>query len=51
MKIYITAATSLSKKYKTVPKSKEILEKLDLLREEKNTLMLEYSKSNEFFMN
>ncbi|MCV3728318.1 relaxase/mobilization nuclease domain-containing protein [Ureaplasma miroungigenitalium] len=49
LKIYITAATSLSKKYKTIPKSKEILKKLDLLQEEKNTLMKEYSHNKEQF--
>lgn len=49
LKLYTTAATSLSKKYKTLPKSKEILEKLDLLQEKKNTLMKEYSHNKEQF--
>ncbi|MGF3076891.1 relaxase/mobilization nuclease domain-containing protein [Facklamia sp. P12955] len=49
LKLYTTAATSLSSKYKTLPKSKEILEKLDDLQEKKNTLMKEYSLNKDKF--
>ncbi|NMB42945.1 MAG: hypothetical protein GX995_02290 [Clostridiales bacterium] len=35
--------------YESVPKSKEILAQLDDLQEKKNTLMKEYSKSNDLF--
>ncbi|MGF3113627.1 relaxase/mobilization nuclease domain-containing protein [Facklamia sp. P9177] len=49
LKLYTTSATSLSKKYKTMPKSKEILKKLDVLQEKKNTLMKEYSLNKEQF--
>ena len=35
--------------YDTVPKSKDILSQLDILQEKKNTLMQEYSKSNDLF--
>ena len=37
------------KSYDTVPKSKEILLQLDELQENKNTLMQEYSCSNDLF--
>ncbi|MDO5714880.1 MAG: hypothetical protein Q4Q07_10645, partial [Tissierellia bacterium] len=49
LKLYTTAVNGLSKGYKTVPKSKEILAQLDSLQEKKNTLMQEYSLNKELF--
>ena len=42
---YETALTKLKKSYSKLPNSKEILDKLDILQEKKNTLMQEYSST------
>lgn len=49
IQLYTVASKAIQKEYDAVPKSKEILQKLDKLQEKKNTLMREYSKSNELF--
>ena len=49
LKLYTVASKAIIKTYDSVPKSKDILKKLDLLQEKKNTLMQEYSKSNSLF--
>lgn len=49
LKLYTVASKAIMEAYDTVPKSKEILTKLDELQEKKNTLMQEYSKSNDLF--
>ena len=43
------ASKAIMETYESVPKSKEILAQLDELQEKKNTLMQEYSKSNDSF--
>jgi hypothetical protein len=45
----LTASKAIMKDCDTVPKFKDILAQLDKLQEEKNTLMQEYSKSNDIF--
>lgn len=49
LKLYTVASKAIIKTYDSVPKSKDILKKLDLLQEKKNTLMQEYSNSNDLF--
>ena len=49
IKLYTVASKSIMETYDTVPKSKDILAVLDKLQEKKNTLMKEYSKSNDLF--
>ncbi|NLD16260.1 MAG: relaxase/mobilization nuclease domain-containing protein [Tissierellia bacterium] len=49
LKLYTAASKVIMEAYDTVPKSKEILTELDELQEKKNTLMQEYSKSNDLF--
>lgn len=49
LKLYTVASKSIMESYGTVPKSKGILTNLDELQEKKNTLMQEYSKSNNLF--
>lgn len=49
IKLYIAASKAIQGTYTAVPKSKEILSQLDEMQEKKNTLMKEYSKSNELF--
>lgn len=49
LKLYTIASKSIMESYGTVPKSKGILTNLDELQEKKNTLMQEYSKSNNLF--
>ena len=43
------AIKAIIETYDSVPKSKDILKELDQLQEKKNTLMQEYSKSNDLF--
>ena len=43
------ASKAIKEAYDTVPKSKDILTELDNLQEKKNTLMKEYSRSNDLF--
>lgn len=47
--VYKIAAKEILESYKKLPNTKEILSKLDELQEKKNTLMQEYSKSNDLF--
>lgn len=47
--LYTVSSKAIQKSYETVPKSKDILSQLDDLQEKKNTLMQEYSKSNDLF--
>ncbi|HZJ69181.1 MAG TPA: relaxase/mobilization nuclease domain-containing protein [Candidatus Eisenbacteria bacterium] len=49
LKLYTVASKAIMETYESVPKSKEILAQLDDLQEKKNTLMQEYSKSNDSF--
>lgn len=49
LKLYTVASKSIMETYDTVPKSKDILAELDQLQEKKNTLIQEYSKSNDLF--
>ncbi|RBP60383.1 relaxase/mobilization nuclease-like protein [Alkalibaculum bacchi] len=49
LKLYTVASKAIIETYDSVPKSKDILKELDQLQEKKNTLMKEYSKSNELF--
>lgn len=49
LKLYTVSSKSIMNSFKTVPKSKDILDELDTLTEKKNTLMKEYSKSNDLF--
>jgi hypothetical protein len=49
LKLYTVASKSIMNSFKAVPKSKDILTELDELVEKKNTLMKEYSKSNDLF--
>jgi len=49
LKLYTVASKAIMETYESVPKSKEILAQLDDLQEKKNTLMKEYSKSNDLF--
>lgn len=49
IKLYTVSSKSIMETYDTVPKSKDILADLDKLQEKKNTLMQEYSKSNNLF--
>ena len=49
LKLYKVASKAIIKTYDSVPKSNDILEKLDQLQEKKNTLMKEYSNSNDLF--
>lgn len=49
LKLYTVASKAIIESYYSVPKSKDILEKLNQLQDEKNTLMQEYSKSNVLF--
>lgn len=49
LKLYTVASKAIMEAYDAVPKSKKILAQLDDLQEKKNTLMQEYSKSNDLF--
>ena len=49
IKLYTVASKAIIEAYDTVPKSKDILAELDKLQEKKNTLMKEYSNTNELF--
>ena len=49
LKLYTVASKAIIETYDSVPKSKDILKELDQLQEKKNTLMKEYSKSNDLF--
>lgn len=49
LKLYTVASKAIMNSFKAVPKSKDILTDLDKLAEKKNTLMKEYSKSNDLF--
>ena len=49
LKLYTVASKAIMGTYDTVPKSKDILALLDKLQEKKNTLIKEYSKSNDLF--
>ena len=49
IKLYTVASKAIKEAYDTVPKSKDILTELDNLQEKKNTLMKEYSRSNDLF--
>jgi len=49
LKLYTVASKSIIEAYDSVPKSRDILKELDQLQEKKNTLMQEYSKSNDLF--
>ena len=49
LKLYTVASKAIMNSHKSVPKSKDILAELDQLQEKKNTLMQEYSRSNDFF--
>lgn len=49
LKLYTVASKAIIETYDSVPKSKDILKELDQLQEKKNTLMEEYSKSNNLF--
>lgn len=49
LKLYTVASKAIIETYDSVPKSKDILKELDQLQEKKNTLMQEYSKSNDLF--
>ncbi len=49
LQLYTVASKAIMSNHKSVPKSKDILAELDQLQEKKNTLMQEYSKSNELF--
>ena len=50
IKLYTVASKAIIETYDTVPKSKDILTELDKLQEKKNTLMEEYSNTNELFL-
>ena len=50
LKLYTVASKTIMTSFKTVPRSKDILTELDKLAEKKNTLMEEYSKSNDLFL-
>ena len=49
LSVYKIAAKDILENYNKLPNTKEILSKLDELQEKKNTLMQEYSKSNDLF--
>ena len=49
LKLYTIASKAIIETYDSVPKSKDILKELDQFQEKKNTLMQEYSKSNDLF--
>lgn len=49
LKLYTVASKAIIESYDSVPKSKDILKELDQFQEKKNTLMQEYSKSNDLF--
>ena len=49
IQLYIVASKAIQKEHDSVLKSKEILQQLNELQEKKNTLMQEYSNSNELF--
>ena len=49
LKLYTVASKAIIKTHDSVSKSKDILKELDQFQEKKNTLMEEYSKSNNLF--
>lgn len=49
LKLYTIASKAIIETYDSVPKSKDILKELDQFQEKKNTLMQEYSTSNDLF--
>lgn len=49
LKLYTVASKSIIEAYDSVPKSRNIIKELDQLQEKKNTLMKEYSNSNDLF--
>lgn len=49
LKLYTVASKAIIETYDSVPKSKDMLKELDQLQEKKNTLMEEYSKTNNLF--